>query len=271
MNVIASLSDDDGQGVVEEDRRSELVGSFEKGLLVIRALADAAKGMTLTEVAEATGTTRASARRYLMTLMELGYAEQIHKRFELTPEVVRLVGTRFDAGLTWRLARPQMERLVAEIGESCSAAVRDRTDVVCVAHVDSPRLMSFRFPVGSRLPALPTALGRVVLMELSEDCLRDVIAAAQPRRFTPFTKIDPSEILEAMAAVREDGYAIVDQEYELGLRSIAVPVRNATGRVFAGLNISAEASRVELRAMAEDLLGPLEEVAATLSRLNTTA
>lgn len=257
--------------VIEDDRRSELVGSFGKGLIVIRTLAEAPSGMTLSEVADVTGTTRASARRYLMTLLELGYAEQIDKRFELTPAVMKLVGTRFDAGLTWRMAEPMMQRLANELGESCTAAVRDRTEVVCVAHAASPRLMSFRVELGTRLAALPTALGRVVLMSLSRPCLDDVIASSKLTRLTPFTKVDPAEIHEAMAAVREDGYAIVDQEMELGLRSIAVPVTNAGGRIFAALNISAEASRVEIRQMSEDFLPPLRTAAEALSRLNQDA
>lgn len=257
--------------VVDEDRRSELVGSFGKGLMVIRTLAEAPTGMTLTEVAEATGATRASARRYLMTLQELGYAEQIDKRFELTPQILKLVGTRFDAGLTWRMAEPMMRRLAQELGESCTAAVRDRNEVVCVAHAAAPRLMSFRVDLGARLPVLPTALGRVVLMQLSRPCLDDVIASSRARRLTPFTMTDPAEIHDAMQEVREQGFSIVDQELELGLRSIAVPVTNAGGRVFAALNISAEASRVEIRQMSEDFLPPLRAAADALSRLNRDA
>ncbi|MEM1314894.1 MAG: helix-turn-helix domain-containing protein, partial [Pseudomonadota bacterium] len=139
MNLIhpdPPIIEDEGCG-----RRSERVGSFGKGLMVIKALAEARHGMTLSEVAEATGTTRASARRYLLTLIELGYAENIDKRFELTPLVMELSGPRFDTGLTWQIARPRMEKLVREIGESCTAAIRDGEEVVCTAHVEADRLL----------------------------------------------------------------------------------------------------------------------------------
>ncbi|MEM9011140.1 MAG: IclR family transcriptional regulator C-terminal domain-containing protein [Pseudomonadota bacterium] len=269
MNVIPTPEDI----AAEEDgpRRSELVGSFGKGLMVIKALAEAEKGMTLSEVAEVTGATRASARRYLLTLLELGYAEQIDKRFELTPRVLELGGPRYESGLTWQMAEPYMQRLASRLGESCTAAIRDGAEVVCTAHVDADRLLAFRLDVGARLPALSTALGRVILAEISDDCLRSVIDQAPPCRSTAFTKTDPGDLVAEAHRVRQQGYAIVDQELELGLRSIAVPLRNARGRVFAGLNVSAESARVEVRTMIEDYLGPLRETAETISRLNRSA
>jgi len=267
MNVVAPPP----ERPPDEERRSELVGSFGKGLQVIRVLADATRGMTLSEVAEATGTTRASARRYLMTLLELGYAEQIDKRFEVTPLVFSLVGARFDSGLTWRVAEPLMRRLAESVGESCTAGIRDRTEVVCLAHVASPRLVACRIEVGTRLPALQTALGRAILMELSPECLCDVIAKAPPVRHTATTKLGREEILAEMARVRADGYALVDQELEDGLRAIAVPVRNGRGRIFAALDVCAPASRADAGRMLSEFLGPLREAAQTLSRLNRDA
>ncbi|MEO0999451.1 MAG: IclR family transcriptional regulator C-terminal domain-containing protein [Pseudomonadota bacterium] len=252
-------------------RRAERVGSFGKGLMVIRALSEATRGMTLSEVSEATGTTRASARRYLLTLIELGYAEQIDKRFELTPRILELGGPRYESGLTWQIAQPHMEALARRLGESCTAAIRDGTDVVCTAHVEAERLLAFRLPVGARLPALSTALGRVILAEISDDCLRDVIRQAPPARHTHFSLQEPEALLAEAARIRQAGYALVDQELELGLRSIAVPIRNARGRVFAGLGISAECARVEMRAMCEDYLRPLRETAEIISRLNRLA
>ena len=260
--------------VVEDEdcaRRPERVGSFGKGLMVIKALAAARQGMTLSEVAEATGTTRASARRYLLTLIALGYAENIQKRFELTPLVMELSGPRFDTGLTWQIARPRMEKLVREIGESCTAAIRDVDEVVCTAHVEADRRLAFRLPVGARLPLITTALGRAILSDISDDCVREVVALAPPARHTHFSITDPELLVEEVRKVRETGYSIVDQELELGLRSIAVPVRNARGRVFAALNISTDSARVELRAMVEDYLAPLTEAASAISRLNRTA
>ncbi|MEM8823369.1 MAG: IclR family transcriptional regulator C-terminal domain-containing protein [Pseudomonadota bacterium] len=273
-----SLSDDhidieseDAAGDREETGRAEFVGSFEKGLRVMRTLAEASRGMTQTEVAEATDMTRASARRFLLTLIDLGYAEQIGHRFELTPQVFALGGTKFDSGLTWELARPHLEKLSAGFNESVSAAIRDGEDIVYVARSAAKRLMTVNLAIGSRLPVISTSMGRVILSDISEGCFEDVLSKVEHIRHTPFTKVDPAELKEEMARIREQGYAAVDQELELGLRSLAVPIRNANGRVIAGLNVSAQVGRVEMRQMVEDFLPGLQSTAERISQLARSA
>ncbi len=256
---------DENIQVTPSERPAEFVGSFEKGLAVIQVLANAEKGMTLAEVAEETGTSRASARRYLLTLQSLGYAELITKRFELTPQILELGGGRYDSGLTWQIAVPLMENLAASLGESCSAFIRDGAEVVCAAHVDADRFMAFRMPVGSRLPVLTTAAGRMILSEISDECIADVYEKSRPKRFTQFTRVDLDDILADIQDIRAQGYAVVDQELEIGLRTIAVPVRNKLGRIAGALNISADSSRVEMRTMIEDHLVPLNAAAASIS------
>ncbi len=251
----------------EESGRAEFVGSFEKGLRVIRAMAEAKRGMTQTEVAEATDMTRASARRFLLTLIDLGYAEQIGMRFELTPQIFALGGARFDSGLTWQMAQPHLGALSRQFNESCSAAIRDSEDIVYVARARAKRLMTVNIAVGTRLPVISTSLGRVILSDISEACFEDVLSKVELIRHTPFTKVDPDELKAEMERIRAQGYAAVDQELELGLRSLAVPIRNANGRIFAGLNVSAQVGRVEMRQMVEDFLPGLQRTAERISTL----
>ena len=250
--------------------RKEYVNSLEKGLTVLKVLAVAPKGMTLSEVALACGASRASARRFLLTLEALGYVEQIDKRFELTPKVLTLGGQRFDSGLLWQAAKPLMQALSDELNESCSAGIRDGDEVVYVARVQASRIMSVSLDVGSRLPAIYTSMGRVILADISDQCFASFLEKTRMERLTPYAITDPLELREAVEKVREQGYSIIDQELELGLRSIAVPVRNAQGRVFAGLNISTQAARVEVRQMTEDFLPELNETAERISALAKT-
>ena len=260
----ANEARDEGTG------RKEYVNSLEKGLMVLKVLANASKGMTLSEVALACGTSRASARRFLLTLDELGFVEQIDKRFELTPKVLTLGGQRFDSGLLWQTAKPLMQALSHELNESCSAGIRDGDEIVYVARVAASRIMSVSLDIGSRLPAISTSMGRVILADISDGCFASFLTKARLDKLTPYTLTDPIELRDAVQKVREDGYSIIDQELELGLRSIAVPVRNAQGRVFAGLNISTQAARVEVRQMTEDFLPPLKETAEKISNLAAT-
>ncbi|MEL6463654.1 MAG: IclR family transcriptional regulator C-terminal domain-containing protein [Pseudomonadota bacterium] len=250
------------------DTRSETVGSFEKGLRVMRVMADADKGMTQAEVAEATGLTRASARRFLLTLIDLGYAKQVGSRVELTAEVLALGGVRFDGGLVWEMARPHLEDLSAELDESVSVAVRDGHDIVYAARAQARRIMSVTLNVGSRLPAIMTSMGRVILADLSVPCQYEVIEGAPPQQLTPHTRTDPDEIVAELARVRDQGYALSDQELEIGLRSIAVPIRAANGKAYAGLNVAVQASRVSSDHMVSTFVPALRRTAMRIEALS---
>lgn len=252
-------------GDADDDKPVEFIGSFEKGLLVINALAHSTKGMTLSEVAVATGTTRSTARRYLITLESLGYADQVSRRFELTRRILDLVGSRFDAGLTWQISQPLIEALAAELGESCTAFVQDGNEVVCVAEASAPRLLAVRMPVGTRLPILSSAAGRAILAEASDPSVDAIFDGAPVGQMTPFTKSRHDQLFAEIEQVRKHGFALVDQELEIGLRSIAVPVRNRMGQTVGALMVSADCSRVEVRTMIEDFLDPLNRASASIS------
>ena len=208
----------------------EFVQSLARGLQVITAFNGDRPRMTLSEVAVATGLSRATARRFLHTLVELGYVRTDGRLFELTPHVLRL-GTAYLSGLGLpQLAQPHLERLSAEVGESTSAAVLDGTEIVYVARVSTRRIMTVGITVGTRFPAFATSMGRVLLAYQRADELDDYFLAADLRPPTPRTVHTEAELRPLLAGVAEQGWAEVDQELEIGLYSLAAPVRDATGR-----------------------------------------
>ncbi|GAB3578716.1 IclR family transcriptional regulator C-terminal domain-containing protein [Leifsonia lichenia] len=224
-----------------ESGDEHFVQSLARGLAVIRAFDADDPSMTLSEVARKTGMSRAAARRFLLTLIDLGYLRTDGREFELTARVLEL-GYAFLSGQSLpRLATPVLQELSAELGESVSMAVLDGTDIVYVARVHTRRIMSVGIAVGSRFPAYATSMGRVLLAGLDDTQVRAVLARSDLRPLTPNTTTDPAALVEAIACVARDGWASVDQELELGLRSIAVPVRNPSGAVVAAINVSLSA------------------------------
>ena len=251
-------------------RGKEYVHALEKGLAVMGVLANADTPMSLSQVAAGCGASRASARRFLLTLTELGFVAQSGKQFELTPKVLSLGAHRFDGGLLWQVARPLMQALSDRLNESCSAAVRDGADIVYVARVAASRIMSVNLDVGSRLPAAHTSMGRVILADLLADELARFLATTPLPAQTGRTVTDPQELTRVIAETGEQGYALIDQELELGLRSIAVPLRDTSGRVFAGLNVSAQAARVDTAMMIKEFLPLLKESANRIEALRAS-
>ncbi len=216
----------------------EFVRSLARGLEVICAFDAEHPSQTLSEVAVRTGLGRATARRFLHTLVELGYVRFDGRCFALTPQVLRL-GTAYLSGLDLaQVAQPHLERLSAQLGESTSAAVLDGTEIVYVARVATRRIMSVGITVGTRFPATATSMGRVLLAGLDEEGLDAVLGAAPSPGRTPWSVTDPDALREVVAEVRDQGWAYVDQELEVGLRSLAVPVRGRSGEVVAALNVS---------------------------------
>jgi IclR family transcriptional regulator, pca regulon regulatory protein len=211
----------------------EFVQSLARGLEVITSFDAENAAMTLSAVSKRTGLSRATCRRLLLTLVELGYVRTDGREFTLTPQVLKL-GTAYLAGIGLpQVAQPHLERLSSELGESTSAAVLDGADIVYVARVATRRLMTVGITVGTRFPAHATSMGRVLLAAETHPEIPDELAA-----LTPHTVVDPAELLKALAQVRADGYAVVTQELELGLRSIAVAVVTADGKVPAAVNVS---------------------------------
>lgn len=216
----------------------QFVQSLARGLDVIRAFDAEHPSMTLTDVAKRTGLSRATARRFLLTLAELGYVRTDGKHFELTAQVLQL-GYAFLSGHTLaELAEPVLEELSSRLNESASASVLDGTDVVYIARVHTRRIMRVGISVGSRFPAYATSMGRVLLAHLGDDELDAALAARPLERLTPNTITDSAALRRELSTVREQGWCLVDQELEIGLRSIAVPVLSPEGTVAAALNVS---------------------------------
>jgi IclR family pca regulon transcriptional regulator len=241
------------------------VQSFARGLAVIRAFDATRPEQTLTDVAAATGLTRAGARRILLTLQTLGYVEAEGRLFRLTPKILDLGFAYLTSMPFWNLAEPVMEALSAQVHESCSAAVLDRTEIVYVLRVPTHKIMTINLSIGSRLPAYCTSMGRVLLAALDDARLDEVLDASSLVARTPRTIIDRDALKEAIAVVRRQGWAIVDQELEEGLISMSAPIRDRQGRVIAALNISGNAQRKNAKQMVKAFLEPLQEAAQRVS------
>jgi IclR family pca regulon transcriptional regulator len=235
-------------------RGAHFVQSLERGLAVIRAFDAEHPELTLSDVARATGLTRAAARRVLLTLLDLDYVRTDGRLFSLAPRVLEL-GYAYLSSLTLpEVAEPHLERLVAEVHESSSLCVLDGDDIVYVARVPTSRIMTVSISVGTRFPAYATSMGRVLLAALADEDLEKYLARADFQRLTSRTVSGASALRAELAKVRTQGWALVDQELEDGLRSIAAPIRNRASRVVAAVNLSAHASRTSLDSLRRDLL-----------------
>jgi IclR family pca regulon transcriptional regulator len=244
------------------ERGSDFVQSLERGLAVIRAFDADHTELTLSEVAAATGVTRAAARRFLLTLAELGYVRSDGRFFSLTARVLEL-GYAYLSSLSLpEVAEPHLEHLVAEVNESSSLSVLDGDDVVYVARVPTSRIMTVAINVGTRFPAYATSMGRVLLAGLPADELDAYLRRVRLARLTPRTVESISALRAELARVRGQGWSLVNQELEEGLRAVAAPIRDRDGRVVAAMNVSAHASRTSLEVMRRNLLPSLLRAAA---------
>lgn len=237
--------------------RPDFVQSLERGLAVITAFSADVPAQTLSEVARRTGLTRATARRLLLTLEKLGFVAKSGGRFRLLARVLDLGYAYLSALPVAELALPPMEDLSRTLHESSSAAVLDGLDVVYVARVPANRIMSIRLAVGARLPAYPTSMGRVLLADLTPEALDGYFTDVDLRPLTERTVVDETRLRELLAEVRMRGWAMVDQELEDGVRSIAAPLRDSTGRAVAALNVSTHAGRVNRERLIEEFLPAL--------------
>jgi len=246
--------------------RSDYVQSLARGLGVIEAFGTACRPLSLSEVAVRTGLTRAGARRALLTLEQLGYVALEGRTFRLLPRILKL-GYAYLASLdVWEVAQPFIEELVARLGEQCTASVLDGDEIVCVARVQTRRIMNVNLAVGSRLPASACAMGRVLLAALTEADLERYLENATRPSFTPRTITEPDALREAIDRARRDDYALVDQELEIGLRSLAVPIRNRRDKVVAAMTVCVHAVRFSPDEMLERILPELKATAAQIGR-----
>jgi IclR family pca regulon transcriptional regulator len=248
------------------ERERHFVQSLERGLVVIRALNGPGPGLTLSDVARRTELTRAAARRFLLTLEDLGYVRSADRRFSLTPRVLEL-GYSFLSSLTLpELAQPHLRELVEQVHDSSSVSVLDGADIVYVAREPTQRIMTVAISVGTRFPAYATSMGRVLLAGLEDVELDAFLARAELEPLTSETLTDEDALREELERVRRCGWALVDQELEDGLRSVAAPIRSARGDVLAAINLSTHASSRTLGTIRRTMLPPLLETAARIER-----
>lgn len=245
-------------------RNPDYVQSLERGLAVIRAFGAENPELRLSDVARATGLTRAAARRFLLTLVRLGYVRQDGSAFSLRPRVLEL-GYAYLSALTLpEVAQPHMEALVAEVNESSSVAVLDDLDIVYVARVPTHRIMTITIAVGTRLPAYATSMGRVLLAALPPKTLGERLERLEVERLTPTTVPDVRALRKRIEQARAAGWAAVDQELEQGVRSAAVPIRDASHAVAAALNVSVHASRMTMPALRREVVPRLLRTAEAI-------
>lgn len=247
-------------------RDGEFVQSLDRGLAVIRAFDAEHPELTLSEVAKSTGLTRAAARRFLHTLVELGYVRSDGRLFALRPKILEL-GYAYLSSLSLpEIALPHLEQLVERVHESSSVSVLDGDEVVYVARVPTKRIMTVSISVGTRFPAYATSMGRVLLAWRSPDWLDGYLASAKLRALTPHTIADPHALLAELVTVREQGWALVDQELEEGLRSVAAPIRDPAGNVVAAINVATNVSRHKRDELVREIVPPLLSTAELIAQ-----
>ena len=238
--------------------------SLARGLSVIRAFADGRPHLTVADAARITGMSRAAARRCLYTLSVLGYAASIDGAYTLTPAVLALGYTYIGSTSLARVAQPVLERVSEQLHESFSLAVADGDEIVYLARAATRRILSIGLSVGSRLPAACTSMGRVLLAFGPEAARAAFLARVKLTRHTPYTIVDKPRLRAELDRVRQQGFAIVDQELELGLRSLAVPVRRPDGTVVAAINVGVQAGRVEAAVLERKFLPALREASGEI-------
>jgi len=239
--------------------------SLARGLLVIQAFSERRLQLSISQLSKRTALSRASVRRCLHTLSKLGFAGTDDGRsFYLRPRILALGHSYLSSMPLATAAQPILEHLSQILHESCSIALLDGTEIVYVARAHVTRIMAIDLGVGTRLPAFCTSMGRVLLANLPANELESVLPKIEFKRFTDRTVTSVEKLRQVLAAVKREGHAIIDQELELGLRSMAVPVRNPAGRVVAAINVGAHGQRVSIQDMRTRFLPYLHAAAQEL-------
>jgi len=245
----------------------ETIAGFAKGLRVIEVFDGDRQRLTITEVSRLAGLERATARRCLLTLVREGYAGFDGKYYWLLPRVLRLGFAYLSSTPLPRLVQPFLEQLAQETDESCSASILDGPEIVYIARASQRRVMSIGLSVGSRLPAYCASMGRVLLAARPEKEQRALLALLPREKRTSRTLVEEADLLAELGRIGERGFAMIDQELEPGLRSIAVPLIDGAGLVVGAINIGAQAERVTLETMRETFLPKMLRIQAELRRL----
>ncbi|RFC66977.1 MULTISPECIES: IclR family transcriptional regulator domain-containing protein [Mesorhizobium] len=249
--------------------KTDIISSLAKGLHVLEAFGSERPRLSISQVSEATGLDRATARRCLLTLHQFGYAHHDGKFFTLTPRVLRLGVGALAALPLAQVVQPWLEQLSEKLGQSTSVAILDETEIVYLARAAQRKVMSIGLMPGSRLPAHCTSLGRVLLAALPEKEARAIVMRSNLAPRTSFSLTDPEEIFGRIEAARADGYALIDQEVETGLRSIAVPIYSARGRVVGALNTGVSTTAVSVDDLLSIFLPALLKVQGALRSVLT--
>jgi len=244
----------------------EFMTTLAKGLAVLGAFGRERPAMTLSEAAEIANLSRATARRVLRTLAELGYVEQDGRLFSLSPRILDL-GFAYLSAQNWvDRAVPQMKELSERLGESCSGAILQGTEVVYVARIPARRIMSAALAVGSRLPAFHTSLGRILLGLLDDAEIWRRLRTLRIEPYTPYSIVEPQALYDRIRADREQGFSIVDEELERGLRAIAVAVTDRDGEAVGAINLSTHTNRTTRNEMRAKFLPELQRIARQIAR-----
>jgi IclR family pca regulon transcriptional regulator len=238
--------------------------SLARGLSVIRAFENSESALSVAEVARRSGISRAAARRCLHTLSCLDYVVGSGGKFELAPKVLTLGYAYLGSARVSRAAQPVLERVSERLHESCSMSVLDGNEIVYVARAASRRIVSISLSTGSRLPAYCTSMGRILLAFGGDERLKQYFSAVKLVAHTPHTMTKRQDLLEEFLRIRSTGYALVDQELEIGLRSVAVPVRRSDASVVAAINVGVQATRVDCKTMIGSYVPVLQKAASEI-------
>lgn len=249
------------------NKSTNYIASLAKGLRVIEVFGAEHPRLSITDAANATGLDRATARRILLTLHTEGYVDYDGKFFTLTPRALRLGVSALTSLPLPQIVQPWLDQLSEQIGQSCSVALRDEGEIVYIARAAQKRVMSIGLMPGSRLPAANTSMGRVLLAAETSEEISRILEASDLSPRTHFSATDPSKILTLIETARTDGYAVIDQEVEIGLRSIAVPLFDGHGRVVAALNTGMAATHENPDTLVDLYLPKLLKVQESLRRL----
>ena len=251
--------------MTRRDPNPDFVEALARGLDVIRAFQPRQPAMSLAAVAAAAGLARPTARRILLTLQQMGYVRAADGAFELTPRVLELGMAYVLSRNRWDLARPHMQRLVARTRESSSVAHLDGSDIVYVARVAVPKIVTLAVTIGTRFPAMATSLGKVLLAALPPGAADRVLAEPSRSGITPRFQPSARQRGEVLRDVRARGWALTDEELAPGIRSIAAPLRDGDGQVVAALNICVHAAETPMDVLTDEYLPLLLQTAGAIS------
>lgn len=246
------------------DKTSDRAQSLFKGLFVLQSFSSSTASKTLSEVARAVDMNRATTRRFLLTLVDLGYLETDGKRYSLTPKVMTLGYNYLSSLPWWQIANPLAEEVSRNLSESCSIGVLTGDQLIFVARAQGPRALAINLTPGRVVPVHAAAIGRVLLAEMEASDVDAFVERNPLIPLTPYTVTDTDALKASLRQVKQDGYAVVNQELEIGLLAVAVPLRDKYGRVIAAIGVSTQAQRRTMAEIENEVLPTIQKAAAKL-------